>query len=314
MKITVVHQGALGDTILIAPLLQSLRQRFRNDGQNSLTLVTRSSFGQLLTMLGFTDAYASNEDRDYTRWCILPESPDTPNSLPSWADCDLLISAVSSPTGPWALNARLALAKIKNRTRPIEDSLFFFNPLPPADFPEHITAWHRQQLAALALTPSPPPLARLNPDGPILIHPGSGGIAKCWPRENFLALGHTLKRNGLLPTFILGEAEQERWGAKYVQELQSEFSWYLHMGLYELAEKISRARLFLGNDSGVTHLAALTGVPVITLFGPSNDIQWRPVGPSVNILRAPAPEDRNLEALPLETVLNEMLAELRKTI
>jgi ADP-heptose:LPS heptosyltransferase len=121
-----------------------------------------------------------------------------------------------------------------------------------------------------------------------------------------------LKRNGLLPTFILGEAEQERWGHKVVDDLKEEFPWYLHMGLYELAERMSRGRVYLGNDSGVSHLAAAMGIPVIVLFGPSNDAQWRPIGPSVKVVRAPAPFEQSLEHLDHDTVLGELFAELRK--
>ena len=51
-----------------------------------------------------------------------------------------------------------------------------------------------------------------------------------------------------------------------IDRLKGEFPWYLLIGLYELAEKMGRARLYLGNDSGVTHLAAAMGVPVIVLF------------------------------------------------
>jgi heptosyltransferase III len=80
-----------------------------------------------------------------------------------------------------------------------------------------------------------------------------------------------------------------------------------------LAEKLSRARLFLGNDSGVTHLAAALGIPTLALFGPSNDTQWRPVGPAVTLLRPSAPHSSNLELLEESTVLHEMLAELRRT-
>jgi len=98
--------------------------------------------------------------------------------------------------------------------------------------------------ASGAMTPSEAipgwlqPLVKINPDGVMVIHPGSGGDAKCWPRERFLSLGRNLKRNGIIPTFILGEAEQERWGHQVVDALKSEFPWYLHMGLYELAEKL----------------------------------------------------------------------------
>ncbi len=302
-RISIIHQAALGDTVLLIPLFRSLRQRFPGC---ALTLVTTPSLGQMLTLLGFVDAYASADDRDHTRWFAPPDGPDRPNSLPPWADCDYLISAVAVKGDAWCANALWA-----RPAHPL-DSLLFFNPRPPADYPGHVTAWHREQLAALELVEAPGPLPQVNPDGVVVIHPGSGGDAKCWPRERYLTLGRSLKRNGIVPTFILGDVEQERWGRAMLEGLKDEFPWYLHMGLYELAEKLSRARLYVGNDSGVTHLAAATGVPVIALFGPSNEAQWGPVGAAVRILRAPPPAERSLEALEVDAVLHEVLAELRR--
>jgi ADP-heptose:LPS heptosyltransferase len=316
LRITIVHQGALGDTLLLLPLVRSLRQRYHPSGGCAVHLVTRTNLGQMMTMMGLVEGYSSADDQDHSRWFSPPDSSGMPNSWPPWAaDADLLLSAVSNGDDPWAANARLAVG-------PGAQILFFEpRPAPPpstaqsaqARSPlEHVTQWHRRQLASLNLDEAPQPLPRNNPDGALLIHPGSGGDAKCWPRERFLTLGRTLKRNGLLPTFILGEAEQERWGHKVVDDLKEEFPWYLHMGLYELAERMSRGRVYLGNDSGVSHLAAAMGIPVIVLFGPSNDAQWRPIGPSVKVVRAPAPFEQSLEHLDHDTVLGELFAELRK--
>ncbi|HUO09512.1 MAG TPA: glycosyltransferase family 9 protein [Phycisphaerae bacterium] len=312
VRISIVHQGALGDTILLVPLFRSLRQRFSAGGCH-ITIITRTNLGQMLMLLGFVDAHASAEDRDHTLWFASPDGLH-PNSLPEWSNCDLMISFVSSGNDAWARNAKFAMQPPASGYWQIETPLLFVDPRPPADFAGHVTEWHRSQLETLDLYPPPAPLPRKNPDGPVVIHPGSGGDAKCWPREKFLSLGRTLKRNGILPTFILGEAEQERWGFKVVDELKEEFPWYLHMGLYELGEKLSRVRLYVGNDSGVSHLAGAVGVPVIALFGPSNDRQWTPIGADghVKILRAEHPHETDLANLDEAVVLNEMLAELRK--
>ncbi len=186
--------------------------------------------------------------------------------------------------------------------------LLFFHPRPPADYLAHVTHYHRAQLAPLNLPDPPPTPPLLNPDGPILFHPGSGGESKCWPRESFLALAADLVRNGLKPTFLLGEAEQERWGRPAIADLQSRHPTCFHVGLYELAERMQRARLFLGNDAGVTHLAAALGLPTIALFGPSNSTQWSPLGPQVTVLHAPDPS--NMGSLAVAEVLNTVLSHL----
>ncbi|HVX84120.1 MAG TPA: glycosyltransferase family 9 protein [Phycisphaerae bacterium] len=290
--------------MLLIPLFRSLRKHFEHDGA-AITMVTKANLGQMLTMLGFVDGYASADDREHTAWFVPPEEGSVgANSAPVWADCDLLISAVSTGRDAWAANAERSPARRR----------VYFNPRPDAEYPHHVTEFHRKQLAAagLDLPAGPLPLPRSNPDGAIVIHPGSGGDAKCWPRERFLGLARALKRLGYPPTLILGEAEQERWGNQIIDQLQQEFAWYLHMGLYELADRLSRARLYLGNDSGVTHLAAAMGIPTVTLFGPSDDRQWAPVGPGVQVLRPAAPASRDLQALEEETVLHTLLADLRR--
>jgi lipopolysaccharide heptosyltransferase III len=56
----------------------------------------------------------------------------------------------------------------------------------------------------------------------------------------------------------------------------------------QLGALLSRAGLFVGNDSGVTHLAAAAGAPTVALFGPTDPAQWAPVGPAVVVVRAAA--------------------------
>ena len=67
-----------------------------------------------------------------------------------------------------------------------------------------------------------------------------------------------------------------------------------------LGAALARAGLFLGNDAGVSHLAAATGAPTLALFGPTDPALWAPVGPRVATLRAPS---ASLAALDLEAVV-----------
>jgi ADP-heptose:LPS heptosyltransferase len=257
----------------------------------------RPAFGQMFLMWGEVHAWHSIDEAAASRWF----ADGTDAGATAWSDCDVLISAVSTGHDAWAAHARrFSTAK----------AVAFFNPRPPAEYPRHVTEFHREQLAALDLPAAPHPPAAINPDGAILFHPGSGGEAKCWPRERYLGLARALRRNGILPTFILGEAEQERWGREAIDALKDEFPWYLHMGLFELSERMRRARLYLGNDSGVSHLAAAVGVPTYAIFGPSDDVQWRPHGPAVHVIRPPT--KTNLEDLTVDDVLATLLADLRR--
>ncbi len=113
MRITLVHQAALGDTILLIPLLRALTLRWPDA---RITLVTRPAFGQLLVMLGYAHAWSSADDRDHTLWFAPPESPTEPNSRPAWSSTDLLISAVSTGHDAWSANARLAWDRLSSRS------------------------------------------------------------------------------------------------------------------------------------------------------------------------------------------------------
>src|SRR5205085_8201608 len=71
--------------------------------------------------------------------------------------------------------------------------------------------------------------------------------------------------------------------------------------LLEVAHRLQECRGYLGNDSGITHLAAMLGVPTLALFGPSDPLTWRPLGPSVIVIR----EDQ-LKRLDVNVVIDTM--------
>ena len=126
--------------------------------------------------------------------------------------------------------------------------------------------------------------ARL-PEGvgrPVMIHPGSGSPRKNWPLESFLELSRRLTASGLTPVFSLGEADDGI--AAQVATVPG-----LHtlqgFDLMELAETIGACAAYVGNDSGITHLAAAAGVPVVALFGETDPAVWGPRGPHVRVLQ-----------------------------
>jgi len=104
-----------------------------------------------------------------------------------------------------------------------------------------------------------------------VIHPFSGSARKNWPLEKFRALAAKLP----MPV---------RWCAG---EDDPHLPDAIHIGdLYEMACFLARARLYIGNDSGITHLAAAVGTPTLAIFGPSNPAIWAPRGDHVRVVRA----------------------------
>ncbi|MGD0288355.1 MAG: glycosyltransferase family 9 protein [Candidatus Binataceae bacterium] len=133
----------------------------------------------------------------------------------------------------------------------------------------------------------------------IIVLPGSGSIAKNWPAENFAALAAALAAR-IRPLVILGPAEAAIEPVFVAGGLPV-------IAQVELAEVAALARLsgyFVGNDSGVSHLAAAAGAPGFALFGPTEPARWRPLGRTTVIQREPlsALTPAEVEAAVLEII------------
>jgi ADP-heptose:LPS heptosyltransferase len=106
-------------------------------------------------------------------------------------------------------------------------------------------------LRTLRLTEPPLPDLWKQETSEIIIHPSSGSAAKNWPYFEELAarLGESCR--------VLANGDQT---------------------LIEVSRRLRHCRAYIGNDSGITHLAAYLGVPTIALFGPTNPRTWGPIG------------------------------------
>ena len=117
----------------------------------------------------------------------------------------------------------------------------------------------------------------------LAIHPGSGSPAKNWPAARFAALLRALGATRWL--LVRGPADE---AAAAVLEAVPGATVARDLPLRVLAALLTRAGAYVGNDSGVTHLAAASGAPTVAVFGPTDPRLWRPVGPRVEVLRGPA--------------------------
>lgn len=109
----------------------------------------------------------------------------------------------------------------------------------------------------------------------LVVHPGSGGLAKRWTADGFAALA----RLAQAPLVLLGPAEEEL--ASRFAGLPVAKDWSLR----RVAATLASARAFVGNDSGVSHLASWL-CPTLALFGPTDPKVWAPVGPFAEVLAA----------------------------
>jgi hypothetical protein len=112
----------------------------------------------------------------------------------------------------------------------------------------------------------------------IALHPGAGGRDKVWPPQRFAALGRALARGSNKLLIIQGPADED-----VVKEVCAGLDGIPHLvvqdvPIKQLAALLSHASLFVGNDSGVSHLAAALGVLTLALFGPTDPEVWAPRG------------------------------------
>ncbi len=118
----------------------------------------------------------------------------------------------------------------------------------------------------------------------LIVAPGSGAKEKNWPLPFFAAvIGWWRDQIGGEAVVVLGPVEEERGGLDPSRLTGCKVARGLILA--ELAAIIARSDVYLGNDSGVTHIAAALGISTVALFGPSNGQKWRPQGKRVHILK-----------------------------
>jgi len=120
----------------------------------------------------------------------------------------------------------------------------------------------------------------------IAIHPGSGSPSKNWPIKHWQRLIRNLHReHGFHRVVVVGgEADTERLSSLR-EEFPDSLSWLCEIPLEILGAILERASLFIGHDSGISHLASAAGARCLLLFGPTDPKVWAPAGHSVKILQ-----------------------------
>ena len=262
----VLHPGALGDLVVAFPLLRRLRRAI-----GALDLLCQDAVGALAVHLAVVDRRFSLES---ARFSGLYQDGVTDSALAAFLagyDRFLLVARSDAP-------ARAARAVPGLRVWRIP-------PRPPASEPIHVADYLEQRLLqhgfSLPDVPAddsyhiPSPFA----GAPVLLHPGSGGARKNWPLDRFRTVLEQLRSDGMALQFLLGPAELH-----LAQRLADMGPVTMPENLTALADTLGAAAGFIGNDSGVTHLAAFLGLPTVAVFGPSDPVRWRPIGPAVKVV------------------------------
>ena len=135
-------------------------------------------------------------------------------------------------------------------------------------------------------------------DGAVALHPGSGSETKNWPIESWIKLGDVLLAKGNRLLVIAGEADVVRTQKLRAAWTGNQVQFAENLPFPHLAALLERM-LFIGHDSGISHIAAAAGARCLLLFGWTDPAIWAPANENVTVLRAP---EGNLAELNVDAV------------
>lgn len=293
-RFLVVRGGAIGDFIVTLPVLQALRAQWPHA---VIEIWGYPHIAQLAVAGGWADSVVSLDRADMARFFV-PNPEFSESQVATIRSFDLIFNYLHDAVGQVRSNFLLAGARQVISGSPIIKAghaiPFLLEPLqalaiyetelvPELDLSGEARAEARRHLRQLGLT-----------GRPVAIHPGSGGVAKKWPLARFVQMIRQCWEAGREVVAIVGEADREE--TDYFRRNMPELPLLADMSLVELAALLTECQLFLGNDSGITHLAAAVGLPVVALFGPTDPAVWGPRGRGpMRILSAPEGELERLE-------------------
>ena len=305
LRILVLRGGAVGDFVFTVPVLDALRARWPGA---HITLACYPRMAALATSFGLADATLSLDSADIARLFVHEAKAVLPGRF------DTILSYLHDPDGVVRGNLLRTGAKRVVCGRPLPAS-------------EHAADWLIRPLSELGIRPVLPAIPRLGspslllrraegtlaeimagtPGAPrrravIAIHPGSGSPKKNWSADRFATLAvRLLGEPDFTPLFIFGYADSV--ARESLAALAPAIPVLPSYGLAELAAVLGCCAGYAGNDSGITHLAAAVGIPVVALFGPTDPAVWGPRGPNVRIINAGG----DITAIAPDEVFNQVL-------
>lgn len=108
-----------------------------------------------------------------------------------------------------------------------------------------------------------------------LIHPAAAFATKQWSAENFAEIAEYLVQKGL-QVVAIGTKNESATIDKLIQNSKVPIQSYDRLTLPQVINLASRAKIFVGNDSGIAHITAAVKTPSVVIFGSSNRAHWSP--------------------------------------
>lgn len=285
MEVLAIRAGALGDTIVTLPAIAALAAL-----PARVEVVGTEPYIDLALGPGLASAVHS-VDRAWFR-ALYDDDAEDRELVELLRGFDLVIAWSRAPALGTKLK-RLGIDFLQRDPLPpsdvhASDHLFgVLEPLGirgPAPFPRIAVDRRAREAERVGVPAFSMPEREL-----VAIHPGSGSDRKNWPAERFEALARLGRGAGMDVVWIQGEADRA-----IVPSLVKAVPGTVapELSLRELAQLLSESAVFVGNDSGVGHLAAAVGAPTVAVFRATNPAQWAPRGPRVRVVEAGASPER----------------------
>ncbi|HEY5954607.1 MAG TPA: glycosyltransferase family 9 protein [Terrimicrobiaceae bacterium] len=307
-RILGIRGGALGDFILTLPAMRLLRENFKNC---ALDILGYRHIAVLAEGRYYADSTRSIEYGPLAGF-FNPKASLDPDLCAYFAGFRQIISYIYDPDGLFA--GGLRRAGVRN----------LLSVSPKIDEDEHAARQLARPLEQLALRLENP-AARIFPSGRdladaqtlvstfrkplVAIHPGSGGERKNWPLDGWLKVQRQLLDDTRVGHLLIIGGESDSGQLARMRPIHPVARQMVleSLPLPLLGAILSRCDVFIGHDSGISHLAAAAGARCLLLFGPTNPEVWAPANPEVSVLRAPGGQLSNLETATVLATMSKLL-------
>jgi heptosyltransferase-3 len=287
LRFLVFRGGALGDILLTLPVLRTLRDK---DTSAFVELVAPFP-GALLAQYGGAHSLCDLSSAAFVS--LFADDVSLDGALRErLREVDCVISYLSDPkrtlrtkiencgsrfiSGPFRLNEQRLPASVQLAEPLGELGLVVVDPAPRLFLKRQFLSGTRA-----------------------FFHVGSGSSAKNWSASSWSALAAKLEEQFDELLLVSGEADEVST-AEFLRTYRgSKLKVRSNLPILDLAHELAAADLFIGHDTGVTHLAAALAVPTIALFGPTDPVIWCPLGENVTMV---ASKDGLMASIPVEQV------------
>ena len=305
LRALIIQPGAIGDCILTLPLAAFVKNTL---GLGGIDILGHTEYVGFLPGRSCIDGVRSIDALELNRLFAETsafELTDRDSLIDAFSDYSWIITFMGGPESDFEQNL-IYTANCSHSAEVITLSM-----KPNQDNPERVSAFYIRQFVerdgfsgqsretetdARLIKANPADLAAgrkllleqgLNTRRKLVaIQPGSGGKEKCWYIGNFLAVAAGLASKGFEVVFLLGPAEIERFSEATTDRINSVAPCLTDLSLTDIVGILSCAEAFVGNDSGISHLAGALGIRTAVVFGPTNPAIYKPMGPRVSVFTA----------------------------